>query len=206
MGLHQTESSSKCMQRNQESLCTKLWTPTTNQTIHRQVLLCWRRWKNIVKFVFQDEGQFGSTSMACIIYIMAHVIINTIIVQVLSLTVASAFSHYSLEETEETEKFVWYFDKFFDCLNVRSLSECVHSRKPDLRPYRNPDDPRLQVIHNIHNFILYLSSHNILSSSSGSRMTFWVTLTHGNQASKAGKCTLLYRRIWCFCHVRLEKV
>ena len=77
-----------------------------------------------------------------------------IIVQVLSSTVAN------VEETEETEKFVRYFDKFFDCLNVRSLSECgVHSRKPDLRPYRSPDDPRLQVIRNIHN-LLYVLSRN----------------------------------------------
>ena len=107
--------------------------------------------------------------MACIIYIRIHVII---IVQLFSLTVANAFSYYSLE-TEETEKFVRYFDKFFDCLNVRSLSECVHSRKSDLRPYQSPDDPRLQVIRNIHNFILlYLTSRNILSSSSGSRMIF----------------------------------
>ena len=95
--------------------------------------------------------------MACII-ITVHVIINIVIVQVLSSTVANAFSYYSLEETEETEKFVRHFDKFFDCLNVRSLSECVHSRKPDLRPYRSPDDPRLQVIHNIH----YYTCHDII--------------------------------------------
>ena len=25
------------------------------------------------------------------------------------------------------------------------MSESIHSRKPDLRPYRSPDDPRLQV-------------------------------------------------------------
>ena len=41
-----------------------------------------------------------------------------------------------------------YFDKFFDCLNVRCVSESVHSRKPDLRPYTSPDDSRLKVRHN----------------------------------------------------------
>ena len=85
-----------------------------------------------------------------------------IIVQVLSSTVANAFSYYSLEETEETEKFVRYFDKFFDCLNVRSLSECVHSRKPDLRPYRSPDDPRLQVIKYVI-FIIYYTCYHVIS-------------------------------------------
>ncbi len=41
--------------------------------------------------------------------------------------------------------FVKNFDKFFDCLNVRNMSSSIHTRKPDLRPYRDPGDPRLQV-------------------------------------------------------------
>ena len=63
----------------------------------------------------------------------------------LSSSVGNALAYYGLEETQETEKFVRYFDKFFDCLNVRCISESINSRKPDLRPYRSPDDPRLKV-------------------------------------------------------------
>ena len=63
----------------------------------------------------------------------------------LSTSVANALGYYALEETVETEKFVRFFDKFFDCLNVRCLSASVRRRKPDLRPYRSPDDPRLKV-------------------------------------------------------------
>lgn len=58
---------------------------------------------------------------------------------------ANAFSYYSLDETKETESFVKHFDKFFDCLNVRCISESVHSRKPDLRPSQSPYDSRLKV-------------------------------------------------------------
>lgn len=36
-------------------------------------------------------------------------------------------------------------DRFFDCMNVRSYNECIYKRKPDLRPYRKLDDPRLTV-------------------------------------------------------------
>ena len=61
---------------------------------------------------------------------------------------ANALDFYGLEETKETEKFVPMFDKFFDCLNVRCISACVHRRKPDLRPYRSPDDERLKVLLN----------------------------------------------------------
>ena len=40
------------------------------------------------------------------------------------------------------------FNKLFDHLNVRSLQECVLKRKPDMRPFRSPDDPRLDVCFN----------------------------------------------------------
>ena len=37
------------------------------------------------------------------------------------------------------------FDKFFDCMNVRSFTECFEKRKPDRRPYRSSTDPRFDV-------------------------------------------------------------
>ena len=49
------------------------------------------------------------------------------------------------EETLETRKFIRHFDHFFDCMNVRYTSKGVYKRKPDLRPYRDPSDPRLSV-------------------------------------------------------------
>ena len=43
------------------------------------------------------------------------------------------------------ERFVRMFDKFFDLVNVRSLSEAHYKRKMDLRPYREVTDERLRV-------------------------------------------------------------
>ena len=37
------------------------------------------------------------------------------------------------------------FDKFFDCLNVRSPDEHKRRRKPDLKPYTSASDERLHV-------------------------------------------------------------
>ena len=37
------------------------------------------------------------------------------------------------------------FDKFFDCLNVRSPDEHKRQRKPDLKPYTSASDERLCV-------------------------------------------------------------
>ncbi len=59
---------------------------------------------------------------------------------------ADAFSYFGESETTETEVFVRNFDRFFDCLNVRSKSEGTKKRKPDLRPYTSPEDERLKVI------------------------------------------------------------
>ena len=65
--------------------------------------------------------------------------------QVLSRTVGDALLHYNEEDTIETARFVKMFDRFFDMLNTRSLKEHIFQRKPDLSPYRTPDDTRLQV-------------------------------------------------------------
>ena len=37
------------------------------------------------------------------------------------------------------------FDKFFDCLNVCSITEHLSKRKPDLQPYHSISDARLKV-------------------------------------------------------------
>ena len=43
--------------------------------------------------------------------------------QVLSTSVASALAYYNDPSTTETEHFCRQFDRFFDCMNVRSKSE-----------------------------------------------------------------------------------
>lgn len=58
---------------------------------------------------------------------------------------ATAFKYEGNPETSETERFVHYFDKFFDLMNVRSLDEGIKKRKPNLVPYRETTDDRLLV-------------------------------------------------------------
>lgn len=69
--------------------------------------------------------------------------------QILSKSVADALAYFGDPCTKETEKFLRCFDKLFDCLNVRSLSEWRTSRKPDRKPYTSPDDDRLKVCQTI---------------------------------------------------------
>ena len=79
--------------------------------------------------------------------------------QVLSRTVAIALENsvnvtqniYS--ETKATAEFCYKFDAFFDCLNVRSLVEGKHKRKPNLNPYRSPSDKRFKVNNSVKVYI-----------------------------------------------------
>ena len=65
--------------------------------------------------------------------------------QVLSESVANALEFYGDAKTTETVKFCHTFGKFFDCLNVRNKSEYIKKKKPNLKPYTNPEDERLKV-------------------------------------------------------------
>ena len=65
--------------------------------------------------------------------------------QVLSASVAHAMELMGDPEMTETIRFVRFFDRFFDCLNVSSLSEGRQTRKTDLYPYRSPNDKRFTV-------------------------------------------------------------
>ena len=66
-------------------------------------------------------------------------------IKVLSSSVANALEYCGEDETVETRAFIRLFDCFFDCLNVCCISESVLKRKPDLRPYKDPNDARLVV-------------------------------------------------------------
>ena len=66
--------------------------------------------------------------------------------QVLSDSVANAMADLYGPETEETVKFIKMFNKFFDCLNVRSPWEGRNSRNQNLEPYSDTNDNRLDFL------------------------------------------------------------
>lgn len=63
----------------------------------------------------------------------------------MSTSVANALAYFGDPKTKETEHFIRQFDRFFDCLNVRSLYEWEQKKKEDLKPYTSPEDVRLKV-------------------------------------------------------------
>lgn len=80
----------------------------------------------------------------------------------------------------ETQRFVQVFDKFFDCLNVRSRDAHIKRRKPNLKAYTSVNDERLKVncvpvplcYYYFINFIVFLTC-------SGWRMISLVTSRNG---------------------------
>ena len=63
----------------------------------------------------------------------------------LSESVANCLQIQSYPQTVETQNFLRYFNKFFDCLNVRTVHEGQKKRNENLLPYRLVDDSRLKV-------------------------------------------------------------
>ena len=63
----------------------------------------------------------------------------------MSKSVADAIALEEDESLTETERFVRNFNKFFDCMNIRCLTEHIHSRNPDKKPFYDTDDKRLKV-------------------------------------------------------------
>ncbi len=62
--------------------------------------------------------------------------------QVLSSTMASVLQRFGPPEAGGTAKFCEMMDKFFDCFNIRSLSEGTKTRKTFLLPYEDVNDKR----------------------------------------------------------------
>ena len=73
----------------------------------------------------------------------------------MSSTTAKCLEEQNLFYTKQTAKFVETFDRVFDCLNVTKLNEHITSRKPDLAPYRDVDDPRFEVLFHYNIFLFY---------------------------------------------------
>lgn len=68
--------------------------------------------------------------------------------QVLSDSVANSIEMLYGPETSETVYFLRLFNKFFDCLNVRSMWEGRNKRNENLAPYLTQNDPRLTFLTN----------------------------------------------------------
>lgn len=58
---------------------------------------------------------------------------------------AEAIALENDDNLRETERFVRLFNKFFDIMNIRCITEYVRTRNPDKKPFYDENDDRLKV-------------------------------------------------------------
>ena len=76
--------------------------------------------------------------------------------QVLSRLVAIALQESRDDDVLGTTNFCMMMNNFFDCTNVRSLTEHVSKRNDFIKPYTSTDDERFSWLKDV--FLQYLSS------------------------------------------------
>ena len=117
-------------------------------------------WQHIVQ-VYKDELENGLKILPKLTWDHLYptpfsVIIVKYAVQILSKTMSVALSTFETPESTATAEYCEMIDSFFDCLNVRSLTEGRRKIKPLLEPYVNQNDERLTWL--IENFLEYFNT------------------------------------------------
>ena len=79
--------------------------------------------------------------------------------QVLSRSVAVALEESGKEDVSGTAQFCRMMNDFFDCTNVRSLTEHTRKRNHLIKPYETPDDERFSWLKDV--FLKYLEDWRV---------------------------------------------
>ena len=79
--------------------------------------------------------------------------------QVLSRSVAVALEESGKEDVSGTVQFCRMMNDFFDCANVRSLTEHTRKRNHLIKPYETPDDERFSWLKDV--FLKYLEDWRV---------------------------------------------
>ena len=67
-------------------------------------------------------------------------------VQILSFSVGKVLQEFGPQDAAGTAKLCMLMDSFFDCLNVRNTDEFKTKRKPNLKPYPDPQDEHFDLL------------------------------------------------------------
>ena len=127
-------------------------------------------WQHITKIYYFDT----TDELRCLPKLtMEHIKLNSystmkvyLAAQVLSSTMSVVLEQFGGNECIETAKFCKIVDSFFDCFNVRSKTEGVIKRKPNLLPFECQDDGRFSWL--LNDFLGYFDTwKNSIESREG---------------------------------------
>ena len=133
---HLVKTTRNCLKSSGSGTCTRYMWDSGHYIL----------WQHITDIFFQDVDN-GLKLLPRLTY--EHINLNAYSVmrvnlaaQVLSASVASVLKAFGPPEAAGTARLCEMVDQFFDCLNVRSLTEHQRKRKPFLAPYRSVQDGR----------------------------------------------------------------
>lgn len=106
--------------------------------------LLWEHIANMFRLDLDDGLHLAPRLTADHILLTSYSVMRVrLAVQVLSNTVSTALQHLMPEETSETAVLCAMMNKFFDCANVRSITEHKRKKNDDVKPYQHSNDERL---------------------------------------------------------------
>ena len=133
---HLVKTTRNCLKSSGSGTCTRYMWDSGHYIL----------WQHITDIFFQDVDN-GLKLLPGLTY--EHINLNAYSVmqvnlaaQVLSASVSSVLRAFGPPEAAGTARLCEMVDQFFDCLNVRSLTEHQRKRKPFLAPYRSVQDGR----------------------------------------------------------------
>ena len=89
--------------------------------------------------------------------------------QILSSTMASVLNHQGGNELSGTSKYCDIINQFFDCMNVRSVSEYIQKRKDKVAPYTAIDDELFDWLFNV--FLNYFDTWKLSIENRGNNFS-----------------------------------
>ena len=135
----------------------------SNSFSHRRTRNLWKNkkyisWMHIVD-LYQDHCE-GAVFRLCPKLTRNHIDLTAfsamkvnLAAQVFSQTVGSALTFAYGDAVEETAKFILKMNKWFDIMNTKNLNEARQKRNPELEPFSDVNDVRLEWLEN--DFLAY---------------------------------------------------
>ena len=135
----------------------------SNSFSHRRTRNLWKNnkyisWMHVVD-LYQDYCE-GAVFRLCPILTRNHIDLTAfsamkvnLAAQVFSQTVESALSYAYRDAVEETAKFILIMNKWFDLMSTKNLNETRQKRNPELEPFSDVNDIRLDWLEN--DFLAY---------------------------------------------------
>ena len=163
--LYSTDNRKICFISDQPHIVKTARNCLSNSGSNKNSRLMWNNGKHLewshISELFYEDVECGFRVMPHLTYdhnrLNSYSIMNVRLApQILSSHTSKALLDYGNVDVKETAKFCSMMDEFFDIVNIRNDIEHKTKRKPNLKPFSSPDDPRLSWL--VKDFLGYFTN------------------------------------------------